>query len=80
MATKLMEELAKSQGYCCLWSLFHYNRNVRTGAFAQRYGVSRQAIRYWRKRFAWGAIDCLDSTDCLLAREQSLRRASKTSR
>lgn len=65
MATKLMEQLATHEGYCCLYALFHYNRNVRSGAFAKRYGVSRQTIIYWRKRYQWKQLKCEEKDRCL---------------
>lgn len=81
VATKLMEQLVSHEGYCCLWACFHYNRKVRTAAFAKRYGVSRQTIKYWRKKYKRGQLKCLATSGCLTeVLDQFPRLASEANR
>ena len=65
MANELMKALAKHEGYCCLFALFVANQHTKTGAFAKRYGVTRQAIRYWRLKFRYNQLACVELPDCL---------------
>jgi hypothetical protein len=60
-----MLQLARHEGYCCLWALFHLNRRIMTGAFAVHYGVSRQTIKYWRKRYRAKSLSCEGCSGCL---------------
>lgn len=65
MGTELMQQLIEHEGYCCIWACLHYNRKVRTAVFAKRYGVSRQTIKYWRRKFKRGQIGCVNTKGCL---------------
>lgn len=53
-----MEDLAKYEGYCCLWACLMANKRARSGAFAKHYGVSRQTIIYFRKKLKRGQMAC----------------------
>lgn len=77
MANELMRALARHEGYCCTYALFAANRKTRTSAFAARYGVTRQAILYWRKKLKHQQLACEGAQRCLIeALGKSQARAS----
>ena len=50
-------------GYCCEWLFFTQFR--KTGVIAERLGVTTRAVRYHRKPFREGELDCEQRANCM---------------
>lgn len=62
-----LNELARDLGFCCLWAFFKGNSKVKTGRMADECGVSKQTIKYHRKRLRSGALHCDNCKGCVKA-------------
>ena len=58
MSQNLMSQLAKYEGYCCVYGFFFAQEGRSNKDIAEWLGVTPNTIRMWRKRIDRGEISC----------------------
>lgn len=65
MAQNLMQQLAKHEGYCCVYKFIRTFRGETSKAVAAKLGVTPVIVRRWRKRIRDGEVSCgYSATGC----------------
>ena len=59
MPEKKLEKLIKLDPECCCpWGFFHSRRHWNTAKIALATGLTKRAIRYWKRKIKLGEVQC----------------------
>lgn len=68
MAPNLLLRLVRACGFCCPYAFFRAVRGRSHGQVADRLGVHKQSIAYWRRKIKKGECQCERRNECALVR------------